>query len=134
MITPEQPFPNVIVWKAVSETLTNGLSNLKPSAQVAAVVGALLGILLEMLRTVTKGKFWLSAVAIGLAFVIPFNTSLAMFMGSFIFWAAEKLFRRKESLANRVMVQNVEPTAAGIIAGGALTGIAVILLEVFVLT
>jgi uncharacterized oligopeptide transporter (OPT) family protein len=133
LVTPEQPFPGAIVWKAVAEALTAGLSTLKPSAQVAALVGAVLGILLEATKILTKGKFWLSAVGLGLAFVIPFNTSFAMFLGAALFWGAERVFKKPESLGHKVMVQNLEPTAAGVIAGGALMGIAVILLEVFVL-
>ena len=134
LVTESQPFPSAIVWKAVAEVLTEGLSSLKPSAQVAALVGAILGVVLEAAKVMTKGKFWLSAVGMGLAFVIPFNTSLAMFLGSAIFWAAEKVFTDKKSLGHKVMVENLEPTSAGIIAGGALAGIAITLVEVFVLS
>lgn len=133
LVTEAQPFPSAIVWKAVAEVLTAGLSSLKPSAQTAALVGALAGIVLEAVKMVSKGRFWLSAVGMGLAFVIPFNTSLAMFLGSAIFWAAEKVFTDKKSLGHKVMVENLEPTSAGIIAGGALAGIAITLIEVFVL-
>ena len=133
LVTESQPFPSAIVWKAVAEVLTAGLSSLKPSAQMAALVGAILGIVLEAAKVMSKGKFWLSAVGMGLAFVIPFNTSLAMFLGSLIFWAAEKVFTDKKSLGHKVMVENLEPTSAGIIAGGALAGIVITLIEVFVL-
>jgi uncharacterized oligopeptide transporter (OPT) family protein len=133
MITEAHPFPSAIVWKAVAEVLTSGLSNLKPSAQVAAAVGAVAGVLLEWLRSATKGRFPISAVGLGLAFVISFNTCLAMFLGSLLFWLAGKLFTDKAKLPHRVLVENLEPTTAGIIAGGALMGIAVILVEVFVL-
>lgn len=133
LVTEAQPFPSAIVWKAVAEVLTEGLSSLKPSAQMAALVGAIAGIALEAGKVITKGRFWLSAVGMGLAFVIPFNTSFAMFLGSAIFWAAGKVFTDKKSLGHRVMVENLEPTSAGLIAGGALAGIAITLLEVFVL-
>ena len=133
LITPEQPFPGAVVWKAVAEVLTTGLSNLEPSAQVAALVGAILGIVLEAVKMGTKGRFWLSAVGMGLAFVIPFNTCLAMFLGSFIFWLAGRKFKNPASILRKVMVDNLEATCAGVIAGGALMGIAVILIEVFVL-
>lgn len=129
LVTAEQPFPSATVWKAVAEVLTTGLSNLETSAQWAALIGAIAGIVLEGLKIATKGKFWLSAVGMGLAFIIPFNTSLAMFLGAFIFWLSEKTFKKPESFGHKVMVANLEPTAAGIIAGGALAGIAVILIE-----
>lgn len=133
LITADYPMPAATIWKAVAELLTSGLSNLAVSARWAALFGALIGIALETAKTVTKGRFWLSGVGIGLAFVIPFNTCLAMFAGSFFFWAAGRAYPNKESKQNKILVQNLEPICAGIIAGGALTGITVILLENFVL-
>lgn len=133
LIDDQYPMPSATIWKAVAVVLTKGLSNLEVSAQWAALVGALLGIALEGLRIATRGRFWLSAVGVGLATVIPFNTCLAMFLGSFAFWLAERRWKNPESTAHRVLVQNQEPICAGIIAGGALTGIAVILIENFVL-
>jgi uncharacterized oligopeptide transporter (OPT) family protein len=134
LITDQYPMPAAVVWRSVAELLTQGLGNLKVSAQWAALGGALLGLVLEMLRVATRGRFWLSGVGIGLAFVIPFNTCLAMFLGSFLFWLAALIFRNPTRLGHRVFVQNLEPICAGVIAGGALTGIAVILVENFVLT
>lgn len=98
-----------------------------------ALAGAIVGVALEGAKLATKGKFWISGVGIGLAFVIPFNTCLAMFLGSFLFWLAERLLTKEESTSHQVFVKNMEPTCAGLIAGGALMGIGVILLENFVL-
>ncbi|MEJ5238246.1 MAG: OPT/YSL family transporter, partial [Limisphaera sp.] len=102
-------------------------------ARWAALVGGVLGLVLEGVRLITKGRFWLSPVGLGLATVIPFNTCLAMFLGAFVFWLAERWIRRETSPAHRLIVQNQEPICGGVIAGGALMGIAVILLENFVL-
>lgn len=133
LISETYPMPAAAIWKAVAEVLTEGLSKLAVSARYAALIGALLGIAIEILRIKTKGKFWISGVGIGLAFVIPFNTCFAMFLGSFIFWACARCFKNPQSLRFRVMVQNLEPVCAGIIAGGAITGIIVVVLETFVL-
>jgi uncharacterized oligopeptide transporter (OPT) family protein len=130
LITDSQPFPSAIVWKAVSEVMTKGLSNLVPSAQVAAVVGAIAGVVLQAITIVTRGRFPLSAVGIGLAFILPFSTSFAIFLGSFIFWLAAKLSTDRKSRTNRIMVQNYETTSAGVVAGGAIAGIAVIIAEI----
>lgn len=132
LITESQPFPSAIVWKAVAEVMTQGLQNLQPSARVAAVTGALLGIVFEAIKVKTRGRFPLSAVGVGLAFVLPFTTSFAMFLGSLIFWLAERYSKDKTSMVNRVMVQNQETTCAGLVAGGAIAGIAVIIIEVLV--
>jgi uncharacterized oligopeptide transporter (OPT) family protein len=63
--------------------------------------------------------------------LIPFHTCLSIFAGSFMFWAAEKLFASEESRVNHLIVKNQEPICAGLIAGGALTGIAVAVAELF---
>jgi OPT family oligopeptide transporter len=131
LISEQYPMPGASIWKAVAEVLTSGLSNLRESARWAALAGALLGLGLEV-TIKTKGKFWLSGVGIGLAFVIPFNTCLAMSLGSFIFWICERFMKNPERLGHRVMVQNLEPVCAGVIAGGAITGILIIVLETFV--
>jgi OPT family oligopeptide transporter len=133
LVSDQYPMPAVNIWKAVAEVLTKGLSNLPVSARWAALVGGLLGLVLDGVRIATRGRFWLSGVGVGLAAVIPFNTCFAMFLGSLLFWLAERVLNKPESVANRVIVQNQEPICGGLIAGGGLMGIAVILIENFVL-
>jgi OPT family oligopeptide transporter len=131
-IDPETyPMPAATIWKAVADVLTQGIHNIKPTAQVAALVGIALGIVLELLRMGTQGRFPLSPVGIGLGFVIPFSTCLTMFLGSFIFWLFAKGAPDPDSKVNQVVVQNQEPICAGLIAGGALMGIAVAVAELF---
>jgi uncharacterized oligopeptide transporter (OPT) family protein len=133
LITNQNPMPSAIVWKAVAEVLTKGITQLELSARWAVLIGAVLGILLEALRVATKGRFWLSGVGLGLATLIPFNTCLAMFLGAFFFWLAERVWKTPGTTGHKLFLQNLEPICAGVIAGGAITGIAVILLENFVL-
>jgi putative OPT family oligopeptide transporter len=133
LITDQYPMPSATVWKAVAELLTAGISNLEMSARWAALIGAVLGIVLEGLRLATKGRFWLSGVGVGLATVIPFNTCLAMFLGALLFWSMDVRWSGSGGVIDRVFVKNQEPICAGIIAGGALMGIAVIILENFLL-
>jgi len=133
LITDQYPMPAATIWKAVAELLTEGISKLAVSAQWAALVGAILGIALEAARVATKGRFWLSGVGIGLSAVIPFNTCLAMFLGSLVFWLAQRRWKDPETTVHKIFVQNLEPICAGVIAGGALMGIAVILVENFLL-
>jgi uncharacterized oligopeptide transporter (OPT) family protein len=132
LVSEQYPMPAAIMWKAVAEVLTTGLENLSMSARWTALAGALLGIALELVRIRTRGRFWLSGVGIGLAFVIPFNTCFAMFLGSCIFWASGRVLKNPARLSYRVMVRNLEPVCAGVIAGGAITGILIIVLETFV--
>ena len=106
------------------------LSQLPTTAIWGAAIGALLGVVLEVVRTVSKGKFPISPVGIGLAFVITFQTCLAMFMGSFIFWALSKIWPKPQQRVNAVLVQNQESICAGVVAGAALVGVALMAAEV----
>ena len=133
LITEQYPMPAATIWKAVAEILTTGLSNLQVSAQWAAAIGALVGIVLEAIKVATKGRFWLSGVGIGLAFVIPFSTCFSMFLGALFFWLAEQKFTDIKSWGNRVIVKNMEPICAGLIAGGALMGIAMMIVQTFLI-
>jgi uncharacterized oligopeptide transporter (OPT) family protein len=123
--------PAAVTWKAVADVLAEGIHRIKPTARYAALAGILICIALEVSRIVTKNRFPLSAVALGLGFIIKFNTCFSMFMGSFLFWMAAKLFSDKNSRINQVIIHNQEPICAGLIAGGALMGIAVKIAELF---
>ncbi len=133
LISEEYPYPAVTVWKAVAELLTKGIDELPTTALYAVIIGGVLGIVFELLKQWTKGKFPISAVGIGLAFIIPFDICLAMFFGSFVFWLIGKVWPRPEQKMNEVFVQNQESICAGGIAGAALIGVAVMALELFVL-
>ncbi len=133
LINEEYPYPAATVWKAVAEMLTQGLSALPSSAIWAVGIGAVLGVVLEGIRVAAKGKFPLSPVGIGLAFVIPFTTCFAMFLGSFMFWVISVFWPKSEQTPNRILVQNQESICAGLIAGAALIGVAVMAAELFLL-
>jgi OPT family oligopeptide transporter len=123
--------PAALLWKAVADVLAEGIHTIPPSARYAAVVGVLIALLMEVWRLATKNRFPLSAVAIGLGFIIQFHTCLSMFAGSLFFWVLEQLYSRPETRVNRVVVQNQEPICAGLIAGGALMGIALAVADLF---
>ena len=114
--------PSATVWKLVADVLTQGIEKIPPSARIAALAGIALGLILEWLRLGTKNRFPLSPVGIGLGFVIHFHTCLSMFLGAFLFWLVEKLYRSKDSKVNQVVVQNMEPICGLIAGGGALDG------------
>jgi uncharacterized oligopeptide transporter (OPT) family protein len=130
LISDQYPYPAATVWRAVAEILTKGLSQLPTTAIAAAAIGAVLGIVLEFVRSGSKGKFPISPVGIGLAFVITFQTCLAMFLGSFVFWVLSKIWPKPEQRMNAVFVQNQEAICAGVVAGAALIGVAIMAAEV----
>lgn len=127
------PLPGAAVWRAVAEVLMKGLSSLHPTAQVAVLIGGLLGIIFEIANKKMEGRFPISGVGLGLAFVLRFPDSLSMAMGALIFWICRRKFTDKKSLGYRSMVENQETICAGVIAGGSIIGIVLILLENVVL-
>jgi uncharacterized oligopeptide transporter (OPT) family protein len=130
LVSDKLPMPGAQAWRAVAEVLTRGLSFLDPTARLAVFIGGGAGILFELLKKLTRNRFPLTAVGVGLAFVISFSTSLSMALGSILFWALGRLYRAREgSAARRLWVENQETLCAGAIAGGALIGILVILVE-----
>jgi OPT family oligopeptide transporter len=140
------PTPSALQWKAVAELLMTGLSNLHPTARAAVVVGAVVGILVEASKQLTKDRFPLSAMGLGLAFVLSFHDVWAMFLGSLVFWALGRKTKRWEQadvapppvdVARQkpwfaLATENIETICAGVIAGGALVGIGVSVLDVLV--
>ena len=115
--------PCVTVWKAVAEVLMDGIESLPLSVRYAVGAAVLIGVAMELARIFTNGRFPLSAVAMGLAFVIDFGSSFAMFLGAFSFWL---LGVERPSLDNEkpgYWKSRHEPICAGIIAGAALMGI-----------
>src|SRR5690606_714742 len=124
-------FPGALQWKGVSDLVSKGFSDLPQSAITAMIVAAILGLVLETARLLTKGKFPLSPIALGLGVVIPPESTLAMFLGSAFFYVTGKMYKSKEgSFGKRLWVDTHEPICAGIIAGAALVGIGDILVDV----
>jgi len=120
LLTEEWPAPAVATWKAVAEALAHGIDSVPPSARIAMLAagaaGLVLGVL-EALLPLRRAIYLPSAVALGLAFVIPASISLMMFVGALIAW----LFAvRWERLAARFSIA----AAAGLIAGESIAGVA----------
>ena len=112
LLTSEKfPLPGAQVWAAVANVLTRGLESLHPTARWAVLAGAILGLALEITNQKTRGRFPLCATAMGLAFVIPFSTCFAMFLGAFGFWVLEKTLKNPQGWIYRIGVENRRPFA-----------------------
>jgi len=125
------PMPSATVYKAVAEALTKGLGVLHPTARLGALLGAILGIVLEWLNTRTRGKFPISPMGLGLAFVLHFTDSISMGIGSFLVWIFERKMK-PGTWNHKIFVENSETLCAGVIAGGSIIGIILIILETIV--
>ena len=123
MVSDNFAFPAALQWKGVAELIAKGISALPYSAVVSMIVAAVSAATIEVARMVTKGRFPLSAVSIGLGVVLPPESTFAMWVGAMIFWAMRKTYPTAGSTGNRFWVEGMEPICAGLISGSALMGI-----------
>lgn len=128
------PMPGASIWIAVAQVLAKGLAVLPDSTRISVIVGALAGVFIEFMNRRTKGKFPISAMGLGLSFVLKFADCWAMAAGSLLFWFINHRSRNAEGSVRKVFVDNQETVCAGIIAGGSIMGIILIILETLVLT
>ena len=120
LLTEQWPAPAVATWKAVAEALSLGLDSIPASARWAMLAGAAAGLvlgLLELSQPVARTRYLPSAVAFGLAFVIPASVSLIMAIGAIVAWV---FTARYPALATRFVIA----AAAGLIAGESIIGVA----------
>jgi uncharacterized oligopeptide transporter (OPT) family protein len=115
--------PSALQWKGVAELIAKGVSALPYSAVVSMIVAAVAALAIEVARIVTKGRFPLSAVAVGLGAVLPPEATFAMWIGALIFWLQGRRHREPGTRGNEVWVEGYESICAGLISGSALVGI-----------
>ena len=119
LLTPEWPAPAVATWKAVAESLSQGLGGIPASALTAMAIAAICGVALALAerRVTGRGLLWLpSGASLGLAFVIPASTSMTLFLGAL---AAAFLNRVAPNWSARFLLS----LAAGLVAGESLYGV-----------
>lgn len=123
ILTEQFAFPAAVQWKGVADLIAKGVSSLQTSAIIAMVVAAIAALAIEVARIVTKGRFPLSAVSIGLGVVLPPEACLAMWLGAMMFWWMGKRNPVEGSSGYKFWVEGCEPIAAGLVSGAALVGI-----------
>ncbi len=123
MVSDQFAFPAALQWKGVAELIAKGLTALPYSAVVSMVVAAVAAAAIEIARIVTKGRFPLSAVSIGLGVVLPPEATFAMWVGAMVFWVLGRRYKAKGTRGHAFWVEGLEPICAGLISGAALMGI-----------
>lgn len=127
LLSAAWPAPAVAQWKAVAETLTQGLGALDGAMRMGIVLGALAGLLLGLAEALLPARraHWLpSSAALGLAFILPASVSLMMTLGALL----TALVRwRAPNIAERFALA----AAAGLIAGESLAGVGAAFWQMF---
>jgi len=123
MVSDTFAFPAALQWKGVAELIAKGFSALPYSAVVSMIVAAVSAAAIEIARILTKGRFPLSSVSIGLGVVLPPESTFAMWVGAMIFWGMKARYSTPGTKGHRFWVDAMESICAGLISGSALMGI-----------
>ena len=122
--TDQFPAPAAQTWRAVAIALSKGFSALHPVKVWAMLLGGLFGILLVVLPRLfpKKAHVFPSPAGFGLAWTFHWYYSLLFTTGAFAAW-----IWRKKNLEK--CEEYLFPVCSGVIAGGALMGVALIFWE-----
>ena len=130
IVSEQFSMPAAMQWKGVAELIAKGVSSLSNSAIVSMIVAAVAAAAIEIARIITKGRFPLSAVSIGLGVVLPPAATFMMWLGALLFWWMGRRNKAPGTKGHDFWVDGCEPICAGLISGAALVGIGNAILNV----
>ena len=118
--------PGARTWAATAEALGMGFSHLHSIKVLSIIAGGILGLILVLVPRYlpAAGKWLPTPIGFGLAWAIQWNDSFLFFAGAVLGWAADRFFKAKSK-------EYKIPTASGIIAGAALTGMAILMFSIY---
>ena len=123
LVTDQFSMPAAIQWKGVADLIAKGLKSLPASAVISMAVAAVCAAAIEIARIVSRGRFPLTAVSIGLGVVLPPDASFMMWIGALVFWWMNRRHKAPGTKGHDFWVEGCEPICAGLITGAALVGI-----------
>jgi uncharacterized oligopeptide transporter (OPT) family protein len=132
IVSEQFAMPGAVQWKGVAELIASGTKSLPASAIFSVIFAGLAALLIEVAVLLTKGRFPLSAVSIGLGVVLPPDATLMMWIGAVIFWWMARTNSQPGSKGHDFWVEGCEPICAGLISGAALVGIGNAILNILI--
>ncbi len=132
IVSEQFGMPAALQWKGVADLIAKGLSSLQNTAIISMVCAAIAALVFEVARIVSKGKFPISAVAVGLGVVLPPDASITMFVGALFFWWMSTRHKVPGTKGHNLWVDGCEAICAGLISGAALMGIGSAILSVLI--
>jgi len=115
------PAPSAQTWAAVAQALSKGFDALAPAKIWSIVIGGAAGIIFAVLPVIfpRQEKYLPSASGFGLAWIFQWYYGVLFFMGAVIAYGFQKKSPAKAE-------EFTFPVASGVMAGGALMGVAII--------
>jgi len=115
------PSPAAQTWAAVARALSQGFEALHPVKLWSIAIGGAVGMLFTILPVLfpKHEKYLPSASGFGLAWIFQWYYGVLFFMGAVIAWFFTKKWPKQSE-------EFTYPVASGVLAGGALMGVAII--------
>lgn len=115
------PAPAAQTWAAVAQALSKGFEALHPLKVYSIVIGGAVGTIFTILPLIfpKQAKYLPSASGFGLAWIFQWYYGVLFFLGAVIAWLFAKKWPAKAE-------EFTYPVASGVMAGGALMGVAII--------
>jgi len=115
------PAPAAQTWAAVAQALSKGFEALAPAKVWSIAIGGVVGIVFAILPVLfpKQEKYLPSASGFGLAWIFQWYYGVLFFIGAVISWWFQKKSPAKAE-------EFTFPIASGVMAGGALMGVAII--------
>jgi len=132
LVSDQFAMPAAVQWKGVADLIAKGLKSLPASAIISMIVAAVSAIVIEVARIMTRGRFPLPAVSIGLGVVLPPDASFMMWLGALLFWWKGRQHQKPGTPGHDYWVEGCEPICAGLITGAALVGIGNAIINVLI--
>lgn len=123
IVSDQFAMPAAMQWKGVADLIAKGVNSLPMTAIVSMIVAAIAAVGIEVARIITKGRFPLSSVSIGLGVVLPPESVFMMWVGAMVFWWMGKRNATPGTKGHNFWVEGCEPICAGLISGAAIMGI-----------
>ena len=115
------PAPAAQQWAAVAQAMSKGFDALHPVKIWSIAGGGLVGMVFTILPVLfpKRQKYLPSASGFGLAWIFQWYYGVLFFIGALIAWLYQKKWSAKAE-------EYTYPVASGVLAGGALMGVAII--------
>ena len=123
LTSAELPMPTALQWRAMGDMVAQGRAALPPGALRAVLIAGAVGIALATAEETRLRRFVPPAVAVGLGALLPLEYSLTIACGAGVATVWTRFWRLRPDIAG--------VTAAGLVAGDSVVGIAVALLRSF---
>jgi uncharacterized oligopeptide transporter (OPT) family protein len=118
----ELPAPAGVSWSGLANVLVEGFRALPPYSTTGVYIGILSGVLLSIGSNTNLRRFIPSPIGIGVAMLLPATMSFSIFAGAMIAVMVKKAYLRWWETYSM-------PLASGLIAGEAVVGLIIILLQ-----